>query len=108
MSLISIMALSRLSSSLGGVTFVLISVVCATYCISQGLAEFGRGGYKGDWKSPELQIFLYSIIIIGHKSWGADDLFLPVVSAIVCLAGFNIGRGLAEHYRSKVSTVFNR
>lgn len=104
----SVATIYSLASRLSGMSFVLISAVCASYCIGRGIAEFGKGGTVADYKSPEFTILILSLILIFSLGFDMENLLTPGVNAIICLVGFNIGRGLAEHYRSKISTVFNR
>ena len=106
MTLIFIGAIWMSSSRLNGMACVLISVVCASYCIGRGIDEFGRGGTTPGWRSPEFIVLMVAIAFLGNL--GLLNFEIALVSMVGCMASYNLGRGLAKHYRSKVSTVFNR
>lgn len=93
------------SPRLEGKSCLLISAICASYFIGRGIMMIPKV-VDSDWLSPEFTVLLSCLTINCFDIYNGGTA--GIFGMIIAVISYNLGRGLANYYRSKVSTVFNR
>ena len=106
MTLGAIALIQVFSPRLEGNSYLLISIVCASYFLGRGIAQFSKSAVGFGYKSPEFTVLLIGLCLNGY------DIYLGgtagLVGMVIATVFYNVGRGLALSFRSRVSTVLNR
>lgn len=83
-----------------------ISVVCASYFVGRGIMQFSKSAVDPGYMSREFTAFLFGVC------FNIYDIYLGgregLIGIAIMVIAYNIGRGMADHFRSKVMTVLNR
>lgn len=82
-----------------------LALIAATYFIGRGFAQIPKVPIAG-WKTPDFTVLLSALALLAGSLYARDAK--AALALCVLIGSYNIGRGLANYYRSKVSMVLNR
>lgn len=84
---------------------LLLGSVAATYFIGRGFSLLPKVPTAG-WATREFTVLVLAFCLLANAVYACEKQ--AVIALAILVGSYNIGRGLANYYRSKVQMVLNR
>jgi len=89
-----------------GVSNLIVAVLAGSFMIKNGLKQMHSGAALAEWKSPELQFLMATIIYCALSIGKSGEILLSVASMVAAVVIYNLSRGIGEHYKPQNPMIF--